>query len=89
MGLKGLTLVIGQWSSRGFYRSSYEGGPGVTDKTFLQCDLWGFCPRIPFEELSVLFVLPFPGPLPLGALLSPLVLLPFYTSSYFPFNVYV
>ena len=57
--MKGLTLVIGQRSSRGFYGSSYEGGPSVTDKTFLQCDLWSFCPQIPSEELSVILVLPF------------------------------
>ena len=85
MGLKGWTLVTGQWSSRGFYGSSYESGSGVTDKTFLQCDLWGFCPLTPSEELSVLLLLPLLGPSPL----SPLVFLPFYTSSYFPFNVHV
>ena len=89
MGLKGLTLVTGQRSNRGFYGSSYEGEPGVNDKTFLQCDLWGFCPRTPSEELSVLLILHFLGLLPLEGSPSPLVLLPFYTSSYFPFNVHV
>ena len=88
MSLKGLTLVTGQQSNRGFYGSSYEGGPGVNDKTFLQCGLWGFCPRTPSEEFSVLLILHFLGLLPLGSP-SPLVRLPFYTSSYFPFNVHM
>ena len=87
--MKGWTLVTGQRSNRGFYGSSYEGGPGVTDKTFLQCDLWGFCPRTLSEELSVLLILPLLGLLFLGrALLSSPVLLPFYTGIYFPFNIH-
>ena len=91
MGLKGLTLVIGQRSSRGFYGSSYEGGPGVADKTLFRFDLWCFCPRTPAEELSVLPILPLLGLIPLGGgkSPSPLVLLPLYTSSYFSFNVHV
>ena len=74
MGLKGLTLVTGQRFSDGFYGSLYEGGPGVTDKTFFRCDLWGFCHRTPSEELSVLLILPLLGllfleglPFPLGS----------------------
>ena len=54
-------MVTGQWSNYGFYGNLYEGGPGVTSKTFLRCGLWGFGPRTPSEELSVLLILPLLG----------------------------
>ena len=77
VGLKGWTLVTGQRSSRSFQGSSYEGGPGLTGKTFLQCNLWGFCPRTPSEELSVLLITPILGPFPLGRPPPPWFFFPF------------
>ena len=77
MGLKGWTLVTGQWSSRGFYGSSYEGGLGVTDKTFPQYNLWGFGPQTPSEEFSVLLILPFLGLHPLRDPFPPWFFFPF------------
>ena len=74
---KGWTLVTEQRSSCGFYGSSYEGGLGVTDKTFPQCNLWGVRPRTSSEERSILPLLPFVGFLPHGAPPSPWLSFPF------------